>query len=107
MFFVSVVKFVAASCAGPDRYECDRPFPTPGGRILAAAATNLRSASERLPSSQRFALSQCLPITHVRIKIHRTNIRKILVVIMQSSTLENTDHVEKNPFFFPFLSPCR
>lgn len=87
MFFISVVEFVAASCAGPDRYECDRPFPTPGGRILAAAATNLLSASERLPSSQRFTLSQCLQITHVRIKIHRINIPKILVAIIQHSIL--------------------
>lgn len=89
MFFVSVVKFVAASCDGPDRYECDRPFPTPGGRVLAAAATNLRSASVRLPASQRFPLPRCLQITHVPIKIHRINIPKILVVIIQHIILEN------------------
>jgi hypothetical protein len=90
MFFVSMVKSVAASCAGPDRYECDRRFPTPGRRILEAAATNFRSASERLPPSQQFALSHCLQITHVPVKIHRINIRNIFVVIIQHSISENT-----------------
>jgi hypothetical protein len=90
MFFVRVVKSVAASYAGPDRYDCDRPSPAPGGRILAAAASNLPSASERLPSSQRFALSQYLETTHVYIKVYRINIRKILVAVVQHSTFENT-----------------
>jgi hypothetical protein len=75
MFLVKAVKSVAASGAGPDRYDCVRPFPTAGRRILAAAAaTNLPHASDTFPSSQRFPLSHCIQIIRVYNKFHRINV---------------------------------